>query len=54
MPQGDALSLLEAILTSIQTPLGAWTHIVLLAAIWLVALAVALRVTARREYVLEQ
>lgn len=54
MPQGDALSLLEAILTSIQTPLGAWTNIVVLVAIWLAAFAAALRVTARREYVLEQ
>lgn len=54
MPQGDALSLLQAILTSIQTPLGTWTNILVLAAIWLVAFTAALRVTARREYVLEQ
>ena len=54
MPQGDALSLLRAILTSIQTPLDPWTNILVLAAIWLVAFTAALRVTARREYVLEQ
>ncbi len=54
MPQGDSLSLLQAILTSIQTPLAPWTNIVVLAAIWAVAFAAALRVTAGREYVLEQ
>ena len=54
MPQGDALSLLQAVLTSIQTPLGTWTNILVLAAIWLIAVTAALRVTARREYVLEQ
>ncbi|MXZ71093.1 MAG: ABC transporter permease [Acidobacteria bacterium] len=54
MPQGDSLSLLQAILTSIQTPLGTWTNIIVLAAIWLLAFAAALRVTAGREYVLEQ
>ncbi len=54
MPQGDALSLLQAVLTSVQTPLGTWTNILVLAAIWLVAFTAALRVTARREYVLEQ
>ena len=41
-------------MASIQTPLGAWTNIFVLAAIWLVALAAALRITARREYVLER
>ncbi len=54
MPQGDALSLLRAILTSIQTPLGPWTNILVLVGIWAVAFTVALRVTAQREYVLEQ
>jgi len=54
MPQGDSLSLLQAILTSIQTPLGTWTNIVVLAAIWLLTITAALRVVARREYVLEQ
>ena len=54
MPQGDSLSLLQAILTSIQTPLGAWTNVFVLSAIWAVAFAAALRVTTGREYVLEQ
>lgn len=54
MPQGDSLSLLQAILTSIQTPLGTWTNIIVLAVIWGIAFTAALRVTARREYVLEQ
>ena len=54
MPQGDSLSLLQAILTSIQTPLGTWTNIIVLAAIWGIAFTAALRVVARREYVLEQ
>ena len=54
MPQGDSLSLLQAILTSIQTPLGTWTNIIVLAVIWGIAFTAALRVVARREYVLEQ
>ena len=54
MPQGDALSLVQAMLTSIQTPLAAWVSLLALAVIWAAALAAAIRVVERREYVLGQ
>ena len=54
MPQGDALSVIQALLTSVQTPLATWVNLLALAAIWVAALAAAMRVVERREYVLGQ
>lgn len=54
MPRGDALSVIQALLTSVQTPLGAWANLAALACIWVVAAAAALRVVERREYVVGQ
>ncbi|MYN68109.1 MAG: ABC transporter permease subunit [Acidobacteria bacterium] len=54
MPQGDALSVIQALLTSVQTPLGTWVNLFALAVIWVAALAAAMRVVERREYVLGQ
>lgn len=54
MPRGDALSVIQALLTSVQTPLGAWANLAALACIWVAAAAAALRVVERREYVVGQ
>ena len=54
MPRGDALDVLQALLTSVQTPLAAGTNVAALAVIWAAALAAAVRVAGRREYVLGQ
>ena len=54
MPQGDALSVIQALLTSVQTPLATGANLAALACIWVAALAAALRVVERREYVLGQ
>ena len=54
MPQGDALSVIQALLTSVQTPLASGANLAALACIWAAALAAALRVVERREYVLGQ
>ena len=54
MPQDDALSVIQALLTSVQTPLATWANLVALAVIWAAALAGAMRVVERREYVLGQ
>ena len=52
MPQGDALSVIQAVLTSVQTPLGTGANLTALACIGAAALAAAIRVVGRREYVL--
>ncbi len=54
MPQGDALSVIQAVLTSVQTPLGTGANLAALAFIGAAALAAAIRVVERREYVLGQ
>ena len=54
MPQGDALSVIQAALTSVQTPLGTGANLAALAFIGAAALAAAIRVVERREYVLGQ
>lgn len=54
MPQDDALSVIQALLTSVQTPLGTGANLLALAVIWAAALAAAMRVVERREYVLGQ
>ena len=54
MPRGDALDVLQALLTSVQTPLPAGANLAALAVIWAAALAAAVRVAERREYVLGQ
>ena len=54
MPQGDALSVIQAVLTSVQTPLGTGANLGALAFIGAAALAAAIRVVERREYVLGQ
>ena len=54
MPQGDALSVIQAVLTSVQTPLGTGANLAALAIIGAAALAAAIRVVERREYVLGQ
>ena len=54
MPQGDALSLIQAMLTSIQTPLATWVSLLALGVIWAAALAASIRAVERREYVLAQ
>ncbi len=54
MPRGDALDVLQALLTSVQTPLPAGANLAALAFIWAAALAAAVRVAERREYVLGQ
>ena len=54
MPQGDALSVIQAVLTSVQTPLGTGANLGALAFIAAAALAAAIRVVERREYVLGQ
>ena len=54
MPQGDALSVVQALLTAVQTPLSTWANLVALAFIWIAALVAAMRVVERREYVLGQ
>lgn len=54
MPRGDALDVIQALLTSVQTPLATGTNLAALAFIWMVALAAAVRVAGRREYVLGQ
>lgn len=54
MPQGDALNVIQALLTSVQTPLGAGTNLIMLAVILAASLAAAMRVVERREYVLGQ
>ena len=54
MPQGDALSVIQAVLTSVQTPLGTGANLGALAVIGAAALAAAIRVVERREYVLGQ
>ena len=54
MPQGDALSVIQALLTSVQTPLATWTNLAALALIWAATLVAAIRVFERREYVLGQ
>ena len=54
MPRGDALDVIQALLTSVQTPLATGTNLAALAFIWLAALAAAVRVAGRREYVLGQ
>lgn len=52
MPQGDALSVIQAVLTSVQTPLGTGANLGALACIGAAALAAAIRVVESREYVL--
>ncbi|MCY4122804.1 MAG: ABC transporter permease [Acidobacteria bacterium] len=54
MPQGDTLSVIQALLTSVQTPLATWTNVAALTLIWAATLAAAMRVFERREYVLGQ
>lgn len=54
MPQGDTLNLIQAMLTSIQTPLATWVSLLALGVIWTAALAASIRVVERREYVLAQ
>ena len=54
MPQGDALSVIQALLTSVQTPLATWMNLAALALILTVALAAAMRAVERREFVLGQ
>ena len=51
MPQGDALSVIQAALTSVQTPLGTGANLGALALIGAAALAAAMRVVETREYV---
>ena len=54
MPQSDALSVIQAVLTSVQTPLGTAANLGVLACIGAAALAAAIRVVESREYVLGQ
>ena len=54
MPQGDALSVIQALLTSVQAPLATWANLAALALIWAVALVAAMRTVERREFVLGQ
>ena len=54
MPRGDALSVIQALLTSVQTPLATWVNLAALALIGTVSLAAAMRAVERREFVLGQ
>ena len=54
MPQGDSLSVIQAILTSVQTPLSTGVNLWVLACIGAAALATAVQVVEKREYVLGQ
>lgn len=54
LPQGGELSVIAALLTAAQTPLGTGANLAALAVIGAAALAAAMQVVARREYVLGQ
>ena len=54
MPQDSATSVLQSILQIFRDTPSVWTSLTWLAAIWVMSLALAIRVVERREYVLEQ
>ena len=54
MPQDSVASVLQSILQVFGSPPSVWSSLVWLAVIWVTGLALATRVVARREYVLDQ
>ena len=54
MPRDSATTVIASVMESIQAPISVWASLGWLAAIWIAALALAVRVVEAREYVLDQ